>query len=197
MLIFTVWKCHFIGVITSSISYKCLDYAPEFAVLSHQIGRMHFVCFDIASETVGWCCKIRWAGRPGGVSGMRNWEIVCLETLPWELPRPYVLYEQLLHTSLCMMMFSVSTAQCASRFSNSKYLQVFLAHLSWPLACSCSATLPPLEWHQKHGKQNMSCIYWWLTAVNSGMYSRDPSRNAAVCYCNLSIVTAEVYWMTQ
>jgi hypothetical protein len=158
MLIFTVWKCHFVGVITCSISYGCLDYATKFDVLSHQIGRMHFVCFDMASEAVGRCCKIRQAGRPGGVSEMTDWEMVWLETLPWELARPYVLYEQLLHTSLCMMKFNVSTSVQAG-FQTPNTFRCSRAHLSWPLACSCGTTLPPLEWHKKHGKQNMSCQY--------------------------------------
>ena len=55
-----------------------------------------------------------------------------------------MLYEQLLHAALYMMLFNESNVQCASTFSNFKYLQVFLAHLAHPFACSCSTT--PLLW---------------------------------------------------
>jgi hypothetical protein len=69
-------------------------------------------------------------------------------------------------------------------------------HLARPLAWPCSNRLLPLGLHYKQVIRNTSCQYWWPKTMNSGVYSKNPQRNATMCYDSLFIATAGVYWMT-
>ena len=139
-----------------------------------------------------------------GVGKRRHVEKLCRSA--WQPALALHLNEckihRILHKDLHYHLYKIQVAQELSARDKSSELcfraESFL--VSWtspgPPAWPCSNRLLPLELCYKQVTRNMSCQYWWLKTLNSGMYSKNPQGNATTWYDSLSITTAGVYWMT-